>query len=50
MKEALLPLTYTFYAEISLNNLSRVDISDHKKLFLDLQMSSVLRKWVNSTN
>ncbi|KAJ7414418.1 hypothetical protein BTVI_41170 [Pitangus sulphuratus] len=26
------------------------DVSDHKKLFLNLQMSSVLQKWVNSTN
>lgn len=40
VKEALLPLSLAFYA----------NISDHKKLFLNLQMSNVHRKWVNGTN
>lgn len=39
-EEALFPFMLAFYA----------NVSDHEELFLNLQVSDVLRKWVDGTN
>lgn len=39
-EEALFPFILAFYA----------NVSDHEELFLNLQVSDVLRKWVDGTN